>query len=303
MSITIAGIGEALFDLYPDGRAVVGGAPLNFSIQADRLGRRIGKRAAPISRVGADALGNDLIARLSSLGVATDLLQRDPEHPTGAVAVSIDAEGQPLYDVTSGVAWDHLELTPELEDFAANCGVICFGTLAQRRDENREVIELLLSKAKRAIRLFDVNLRQDYFDVSMLRRGCALATAVKMNEAELDVMAGMLQLRGNRHGDYIHALFDRFPVDQILLTRGARGCILFTPNNRCEVKQISYEPESDADAVGAGDAAAAGFVAGLLAKLAEPKVVELANRAGAWVASRHGATPELPEEILALVSG
>lgn len=301
MSVTIAGIGEALIDLFPDGRAVVGGAPLNFSVHADRLARRIGKRAAPISRIGTDARGEEIVNRLEALGVSTEFLQRDAEHPTGTVEVTIHDAQSPSYKIVEDVAWDFLESTAELDEFAANCDAICFGTLAQRRDANREVIETLLARARKAIRLFDINLRQDYYDVSMLRRGCALATAVKINEEELDVAAEMLHLRGSRHGDHIHALFDRFPIEQLLLTRGARGCILFTPKNRCEVKQISYPAEPGADAVGAGDAAAAGFVIGLLAGMTEPKIVELANRTGAWVASHRGATPELPEDILALV--
>jgi fructokinase len=302
LPIQIAGIGEALLDLYPDGRTVVGGAPLNFAVHADRLARRIGLRAAPISRIGEDEAGRKVLSHLESQGISIQYLQTDPEHPTGTVRVTLNAQGQPSYEITEGVAWDFLEPGVELDEFADSARAICFGTLAQRRDGAREVIEALLSRAHNAIRLFDVNLRQDYFDVSMLRRGCALATAVKINEEELDVVADMLQLRGNRHGDYIHALFDRFPIDQLLLTRGERGCILFTPNNRCEVKQVSYDPQPDADAVGAGDGAAAAFVVGMLAGLNEPKMVELANRVGAWVATHHGATPELPDEILALVN-
>ena len=131
----------------------------------------------------------------------------------------------------------------------------------------------------------------------MLRRGCALATDLKVNESELEVLSEVLDLQG----DPVAALFERFPMERLLLTRGDRGCVLFGANNsRLEGKMVSYPAAAGADAIGAGDAAAAGFVIGLLAKMSDGQVLELANHMGAWVASQPGATPELPYSILDL---
>ncbi len=287
-----------MFDLYPDSE-VLGGAPLNFAVHANRLASRLGKSAAPVSRIGLDARGERIKEQLADLGVTAEFLQTDAGHATGTVDVTIDGAGQPSYIVTENAAWDFLQFTSGMEELAASCEAVCFGTLAQRRDGAREAIEAFLTAVPKAIRLFDVNLRQDYYDLSMLRRGCALATDLKLNEGELDVLAEMLELRGNRHGDYILALFDRFPLDRVLLTRGAKGCVLFGANNtRFEGKPVSYPPAPGADAVGAGDAAAAGFTIGLLAEMHGARIVELANEMGAWVASQPGATPGLPDRIL-----
>ena len=281
---------------------MLGGAPLNFAVHANRLAVCLQREAAPVSRIGWDARGERIKMQLQAQGVSQKYLQADIDHPTGTVEVSLDADGQPTYIVAEQAAWDFLQFTSDLEQLASHCEAVCFGTLAQRRDGARETIESFLSAAKDAIRLFDVNLRQDFYDVSMLRRGCTLATDLKLNESELDVLADMLQLRGNRHGDYILALFDRFPIERLLLTRGEQGCILFGANNtRCEGKKISYPAVPGADAVGAGDAAAAGFVIASIAKLPQAKMVELANHMGAWVASQPGATPVIPQQILKLV--
>ncbi len=297
LSIDIVGIGEALFDVYPD-REVLGGAPLNFAVHANRLASRLGMQAAPVSRIGWDARGERMKSRLASLGVSDEYLQPDIDHPTGTVEVSLDAEGQPSYVIPPQCAWDFLQFSSEFEALASRCQAVCFGTLAQRRDGARETIEAFLTKAENAIRLFDVNLRQDFYDLSMLRRGCALATVLKVNEQELEVLSELLDLSG----DPVAALFGRFPMERLLLTRGDRGCILFGANNtKLEGKMISYPAAPDADAVGAGDAAAAGFVIGLLAKMTDGQVLELANHMGAWVASQPGASPTLPAHILDMV--
>jgi fructokinase len=298
LSIQIAGIGEALFDVYPE-REVLGGAPLNFAVHANRLASRIGMRAAPVSRVGWDARGERIKSRLASFGVSTEYLQADIDHSTGTAEVLLDLEGHASYRITPECAWDFLEFSEELEELAANCKVVCFGTLAQRRDGARETIEAFVAAAKDAIRLFDVNLRQNFYDLSMLRRGCALASDLKLNESELEVLAELFGLQGEVPAHYVRELFERFPLERVLLTRGSRGCMLFTANNeQHEGGQVLYPAAADADSVGAGDAAAAGFVTAILAGAPDAQAVELANHMGAWVASQPGATPELPGQLV-----
>jgi fructokinase len=300
MTPTIVGLGEALFDQFA-GRMSLGGAPLNFAIQAHRLAAPLQQSAAVASRIGADPLGERLITEVSAAGVDPQFLQVDPERPTGVVPVALDPQRQASYSIEPGAAWDFLEFTPEWEALAHNARAVCFGTLAQRSEPAREAIESFLTQAKAAIRLFDVNLRQDFYDYSVLRRGCCLATAVKCNEEELAVLAEMLALRGNTPGDWIHSLFDRFPVESVLLTRGPRGSQLYLPNGRFEEPPPSYPHQEDADSVGAGDAASAALVVALLAQLPPAEVVSLANHAGAFVASQPGATPQLPASLLARV--
>ncbi len=304
MSVTVVGIGEALFDIFEDGSERLGGAPLNFAVHAAQLLENRKERAAIVSRVGPDPRGGLAEKELADLGVDTSWLQRDPLHATGTALVF----GHPKpngdeFEIRRDVAWDFLEPSDSLDALASSCRVLCFGTLACRRDPNREVIEGVVSKAKQAVRIFDVNLRQDFYDISVLRRGCAMATSLKINQRELGVLADLLKLRGNRDGDYILALFDRFPLEQIMLTRGSEGCAIYAGTSRFEAAKPAAYPVSPggADPVGAGDAAAAAFAVGLYAGMAFSEIVELANRAGAWVASRKGGTPELPREIRDLV--
>ncbi|BDC49405.1 fructokinase [Bryobacterales bacterium F-183] len=306
MSVTVVGVGEALFDVFEDGSERLGGAPLNFTVHAAQLlgNRGGGESCAMVSRVGQDEKGRRVVQELASRGVVTRYIQSDADHLTGIARVfSKPRENGDEFEIVRDAAWDFLEPAVELDELAASCKVLCFGTLGCRREANREAIEGMVSRATKAIRLFDVNLRQEYYDISVLRRGCAMATALKINQRELAVLADLLKLRGNRDGDYMLALFDRFPLEQIMLTRGEQGCVIYAGTARFEgAKPVSYpdSPEGK-DAVGAGDAAAAAFAVGLYTGMPLGDVLELANRTGAWVASRKGGTPELPEEIRALV--
>jgi fructokinase len=124
---------------------------------------------------------------------------------------------------------------------------------------------------------------------------------LKLNAEELGVMASMLTLRGSSSGDRVLSLFERFPVEVVILTRGEAGTVIYTPTGRFEGQVAGYPFEEGADSVGAGDAATAAAAVGLLAGRPLEQVVQVANHAGGYVASRHGATPELPEEILRML--
>ena len=297
----IAGLGEALFDVFENGKEVVGGAPLNFAVHANRLAQVIGKSAVIASRVGIDTRGEAMAGFLKSAGMTDAFLQKDSLHPTGTVLVSLDPEGQPEYEIVRDVAWDYLESTPGLEALADRCELVCFGSLARRSARSRQTIEAFLVRAKCAVRLFDVNLRQSFYDYSTLRRGCTLATVLKVNADELGVLASMLTLRGSSAGDRVLSLFERFPVEVVILTRGEAGTVIYTPTARFESAAVSYPFEPGADSVGAGDAATAAAAVAMLAGHPLDHVVQIANHAGAFVASRHGATPVLPDAILGMI--
>ena len=298
---SIVGLGEALFDVFENGKEVVGGAPLNFAVHASRLARVIGKSAGVVSRVGLDARGAGVKAFLESANMTAGFLQKDARRPTGTVQVTLDGDGQPSYEIVGEVAWDYLEASPELDALAGTCELVCYGSLAQRSKRSRETIEGFLVRASSALRLFDVNLRQSFYDYSTLRRGCALATALKLNAEELAVLASMLTLRGWSAGDRVLSLFERFPIEVVILTRGAEGTVIYTPTGKFEGPKVGYPFEDGADSVGAGDAATAAAAVAMLAGHPLEQVVNIANHAGAFVASRHGATPVLPDEILRMM--
>lgn len=299
----IVGLGEALFDLFPDA-AILGGAPLNAAVHAHQLAQRRGGEAAVVSRVGQDRLGQQVFDELNQRGVNTSWLQSDPDHDTGKVYVSFDERGEPCYEIVRNVAWDWLQFDPDLEDLARRCEAVCFGTLAQREAQSRNTVYRFLESASRAVRLFDVNLRQKFFDAAILRRSCELASVLKLNRAELPAVAQLLgvHVKLPETDDLARGLLKRHPnIQALVLTRGELGTVLYTANSRYEGEPISYPKAENADAVGAGDACAAGILVGMVCRLPPPRVVALANHAGAYVASQPGGTPPLPEAVLDLV--
>src|SRR5688572_3699171 len=165
----IVGIGEMLWDVFPDGRKVAGGAPFNFAFHC----RQLGHAAAIVSRVGDDELGRELREEVRRLGLSDEFIQTDRDHPTGTVRVTVDAAGQPAYTITEDVAWDYIGWDDGLAKLAGECTAVCFGTLAQR-SESAHAIQSFLSDSRfgpggYALRVFDVNLRQHYYTPGVLR--------------------------------------------------------------------------------------------------------------------------------------
>ncbi len=304
---TIIGLGEALFDVFPD-RQILGGAPLNVAVHAHQLAQPRGGRGVVVSRIGQDARGDTLLADLRSRGMSTEFIQTDPDRPTGTVYVDVGFDGEPSYEIVQGVAWDWLQFDPDAESLANACQAVCFGTLAQRISESRSCIQRFVTTAKRAIRLYDVNLRQEQYTAQIIRRSCEISTVVKLNETEMPIVAELCALTPSASSTVADpleklamALLKKYDLKMIVLTRGERGTVLLTPQTRVEGEPVRYEAEEGADGVGAGDACAAAVLVGLVQRWPLDKVVQLANRMGAYVASRRGATPPLPDEILQMV--
>lgn len=298
--VTVVGLGEALWDMLPGGR-VLGGAPLNVACHVQALLNDAGVRAVVTSRVGTDSLGDEVVAELARRGMTAEYLQRDAAHATSTVTVEI-AAGQPTYTFAADIAWDHLEFTPQWAELARRCDAVCFGTLAQRTTASRAAILAFLDAAPQAIRLFDVNLRQGFYDRLVLVEGCARATLIKLNEQELPVLAEALGLDAGGVDDQLLQIVARYSLEAAILTRGARGTLVVTPDETIDPPAAQYLAAVDADAVGAGDACSAGILAGWLCELPRRRTAELANRLGAFVASRAGATPALPREIVESVA-
>jgi fructokinase len=304
--LTVVGLGEALFDVFPD-RRVLGGAPLNVAVHAHQLLKAVGGRGVVASRVGNDELGKQLIAELSRRGMTANYVQTDEERPTGQVFVTFDG-ARHSFEIAKDSAWDALQVESSMAELAADCDAVCFGTLGQRSATARAAIGEFLNSAGAAVRLFDVNLRQHYFDAEVIRESCQAATAVKLNDEELPVVARLLGLEeaAETPDEAITLQADRlrraFDLEFVALTRGEHGTVLFTESGRFEAEPVRYPTDRNADSVGAGDACAAGLLVGRLLGWPAERQIWLANRAGAFVASVAGATPDLPDEVLEMVA-
>lgn len=303
---SIVGLGEALFDVFPHAQ-ILGGAPLNVAVHAHQMGQIGGGEGVIVARVGQDALGQQVRDELTQRGVNIGYLQTDPDRATGEVFVSVDQDGAPSYEIAANAAWDWLQFDPDLESLARRCEAICFGSLAQRVGQARNTIYRLLEAAGRAFKLFDVNLRQSFYNRAILDRSCVLATAVKLNRQELTEVGQILGITSNQGDDAAEAdrlaagLIKRYQLQLLVLTRGGDGTLLYTAGERIEGKRVSYPQADQADSVGAGDACSAAILIAHALRMDMQRTVELANHAGAYVASQPGGTPQLPQAILDLV--
>lgn len=294
MPFELLGLGEVLWDLLPSGPRL-GGAPCNFVFHCNQLGHS----SAIVSRIGADRLGAELRNELQSLGVASEFVQEDAEHPTGTVTVEIDSAGQPKYTITESVAWDFVEPRPEIAPTMQNAQVICFGSLAQRHERSRTTIQGLLrgsrSSPGKRVHVFDVNLRQHFYSAELLDASLKLSDWVKLNEEELTILANLLGLTGVSHESTVAALRDRYKLALVCMTRGERGCLVQTGAEEIDEPGVLVQV---ADTVGAGDA----FTAGLACLTLEGKplrtAVRFANKYAARVAASVGATPRIDRKSI-----
>jgi fructokinase len=285
----IVGIGEALFDVFPDEQRL-GGAPLNVAVHAQQLGNA----GVVVSRVGQDPLGQRVADALREREMSTEHLQTDPDNPTGTVYVDVSESGSPSYEIVEGVAWDFLQWDGDLDDLSDHAGAVSFGTLAQRNAQARNTIYRFLEQSHRAVRLFDVNLRQDLYDRRKIRRSLELANAMKLNADELTVVADLLNL-GQDLDAAIGGLFKQYDLKWIALTRGKEGTVVYTAEARYESAPVVAA--GGGDAVGAGDATSAALLHGALRRWPWERTLRLANTLGAHVAGQSGACPELTDTI------
>lgn len=291
MSPRVLGLGEVLWDLLPEGRQL-GGAPANFAYQA----RALGAEAAVVTRVGDDALGREILVRFEKLGLPTNLVQHDATAPTGTVSVDLGADGVPAFTIHEHVAWDRLEISDEARAAAATADAVCFGTLGQRCDQARTAIgELLAATRPTALRVFDINLRQQFYSRAVIERSLQLANVLKLNDAELPVLAGLFDLAGSAR-DQVDRLASDFGLEAVALTRGPQGSLLRGPGGWSDHPGLPVEIR---DTVGAGDAFTAAMTLGLLRGLPLDRVNELANQLARHVCSSAGATPPLPAALKA----
>ena len=281
----MVGLGELIWDLLPDGKRL-GGAPSNFAY----ISRLLGNDAAVASRVGRDELGREAAGVLGARGVRADFLQVDPRHPTGTVGVEIGEGGEARFKVNENSAWDYLEMSPAWGRLAPLADVVCFGTLGQRQREARETIHLFLAATRRdALRVFDVNLRHSFFTTEMLSRSLGAADLVKLNAEELAAVAGMLGLAGREREGWCEQLLAAFGLKLVAVTDGGRGSLLVA---RDAVAEHRGHKVRVVDTIGCGDAFTATLAHCFVRRVPLEEAGEMANRMGAWVATRAGATPD-----------
>ena len=292
MKNIVVGMGEALWDILPEGKKI-GGAPANFAYHVSQFGLD----SCVVSAVGNDPLGKEIIDNITSKGVNHHI--NEVPYPTGTVQVEIDQAGIPQYDIKENVAWDNIPYTASLKELAENTRAFCFGSLAQRNVVSRETIYSYLDampQTDETLVVFDVNLRQGFYSKEILCSSMQRCNILKINDEELVTVSRMFGYPGIDLQDKCWILLGKYNLKMLILTCGINGSYVFTPG------RVSYQPTPKvevADTVGAGDSFTAAFIASILRGKSVAEAHQVAVATSAFVCTKNGAMPILPAEITA----
>ncbi|WP_290089847.1 carbohydrate kinase family protein [Muribaculum intestinale] len=292
MNDIVVGMGEALWDVLPEGKKI-GGAPANFAYHVSQFGLP----SCVVSAVGDDALGKEITENFTSKGL-NQLIAEVP-YPTGTVQVEIDPAGVPQYEIKENVAWDNIPYTARLEQLAERTKAVCFGSLAQRNVVSRNTINRFFDAMPRtadSLVVFDVNLRQGFYNKEIICNSMKRCNILKINDEELVTVSRMFGYPGIDLQDKCWILLGKYNLKMLILTCGINGSYVFTPGN------VSFQPTPKvevADTVGAGDSFTAAFIASILKGKSVQEAHSLAVQTSAYVCTKKGAMPILPPELTA----
>lgn len=290
MKDLVIGMGEALWDILPDGKKI-GGAPANFAYHV----MQFGLDSCAISAIGEDLLGDELLAKFDEKDVPYHI-DRVP-YPTGTVIVELDDEGVPNYEIKENVAWDNIPFTEDLEQLAQNTKAFCFGSLAQRNVVSRDTINRFLDAIPEnddRLVVFDINLRQNFYTKEILCDSMKKCNILKINDEELVTVSRMFGYPGIDLENKCWILLGKYNLKMLILTCGINGSYVFTPG------EVSFYPTPKvevADTVGAGDSFTAAFIANILKGKTVREAHRIAVETSAFVCTQNGAMPTLPDSL------
>lgn len=278
--------GEVLWDCLPRGM-FLGGAPVNVAYHLHRHGIH----AVPVTSVGRDFLGKEILRRLDHFGIRTSLVHRHPTLPTGAVIATVDEGGNATYEIIEGVAWDEIRIPESIKPLAEQAEAVIYGSLAMRTAVNRESLQAVLAQSHNAEKVFDVNLRPPFDDLNRVMTMAQRATVLKLNHEEASRLGGH---PSTAHEENARKLAEITGTHTVCITCEADGAGLLVgrdwfrePGRPVQVK----------DTIGAGDSFLAALVTHLIIKREEPAhALQKACRVGEFIASCEGATPEYTSE-------
>ena len=286
----IVGMGEALWDVLPEGKKL-GGAPANFAYHVSQFGLN----SRVVSAVGQDKLGTEILDNFREKRLQ-GIIETVP-YPTGTVQVTLDNEGVPCYDIKEGVAWDNIPYTEELDQLARQTQAICFGSLAQRSIVSRETIARFLDTmpdTPETLKIFDINLRQSFYTKEILCDSFSRCNVLKINDEELVTVSRLFGYPGIDLQDKCWILLAKYNLKMLILTCGVNGSYVFTPGH---VSFVETPTVQVADTVGAGDSFTAAFTAAIIRGRSVREAHQLAVDTSAYVCTQQGAMPVLPESL------
>lgn len=293
----VIGLGEVLWDVLPSGKQI-GGAPANFAFHVSQFGIPV----RVVSAIGDDDLGREtreVFAKRNLTAIMPSLPQ-----PTGTVLAQIDEAGVAHYHFPDDVAWDNIPFTPEMEQLARETQAVCWGSLAQRSECSRQSILKFVdavSSGKGQYKIFDINLRQNFYTKEIITASLERANVLKINDEELVIVARLFGLQGTDLEAKSRTLLTEYNLDMVILTCGENGSYIFTPateDNPLGGTSFMETPRVKvSDTIGAGDSFTGTLVASLIEGLSIREAHARAVRVSAYVCTQAGAMPILPEEV------
>lgn len=283
---TVVLFGEVLADVFPD-RAVLGGAPFNVA----RHLKAFGRNPVLLTRVGNDAIGDEVLNVMSQNRMETRGIQFDKRHPTGQVQVHFENNGH-RFEILPMQAYDFIHpAVARMIRLPLNPVLVYFGTLAQRHEISKRALKTLL-RSTDAAKFLDINLRAPWYDEKTLRLSLQYADIVKLNIEELGVLAEMIELPKGKPQDQVRKLMTQFDLEQVVVTCGAAGA--WQMNRAGKVVEASESKQITAviDTVGAGDGFAAVYILGTLRRWPMAKTLARANAFAAAICEIRGAIPD-----------
>lgn len=286
----VVGIGEALWDLLPNGKQI-GGAPANFAYHASQFGLN----GMAVSAIGNDALGKEICDNFDQKKL--DYVLEVVDYPTGTVPVTLDEAGMPIYEIKEGVAWDNIPFTPRIKEVAKRTRAVCFGSLGQRSAVSRETLRLFFDSIPadgNRYLIFDVNLRQNFYTKEIPCESLERCNVMKINDEELVIISRMFGYPGIDLQNKCWIILGKYNLKMLILTCGVNGSYVFTPGH------ISFLPTPSVkvvDTVGAGDSFSAAFMSSILLGCSIEDAHHNAIAVSAYVCTQPGAMPVIPDEL------
>lgn len=290
MEKLIIGLGEALWDMLPEGKKL-GGAPANFAYHAGQFGLN----TVAVSALGEDKLAEETIEALEQNGLHY-VMPRVP-YATGTVQVTLTGDGIPTYEIKENVAWDNIPFTPEVEQLARNARAVCFGSLAQRNVVSRKTIQQFLDATPEdCLKICDINLRQQFYSKEVLEESFRRCDILKINDEELVVVSRMFGYQDLDDAKVCEQMVKDYGLQLLVLTCGTNGSHVFSADG-----EHSFQPTPKvevADTVGAGDSFTGSFCAAVLNGKPISEAHRIAVEVSAYVCTQNGAMPKYPQALV-----
>lgn len=286
----VAGIGEVLWDINGEEKNF-GGAPANFACHCNDLGAE----TYLFSSVGDDDLGLSIVDFLKDKKINISTLDISNKKSTGSARVKLNDLGNPQYEIKENVAYDYIKCDQNKLKISAKLDAICFGTISQRNKVSRSsIVKILKSTNSQCLVLFDMNLRQSYYDDDIIISSLKLSNAIKINSEELVILSKILKIQGSEK-ELMIIIQDIFDLNLVILTCGKEGSFIL------KNKEFNYRKASKINnivsTVGAGDCFTAAVVMGYLNNNTLDEINKKANLLASYVCTQNGAVPRIPKEL------